>query len=146
MWRAAEKNGQFGAFVRLALLTGQRRAKLATMRWSDIDEDGVWTIPTEAREKGNPGSLALPPARADIIRAQPRSRATLRFPRPETRPADHGFLGIASAISATTCRKCRLGRCTIFAARRVADEPCWRAAGCCRAAARAYSTGHRGNL
>jgi integrase len=72
VWKAAEQNGQFGAFVRLALLLGPRRAKLATMRWSDIDEDGVWTIPTEAREKGTPGSLILPPLALDIIRAQPR--------------------------------------------------------------------------
>jgi integrase len=42
------------------------------MRWSDITEDGTWTIPTEPREKGNPGTLRLPPLAMKIIGAQPR--------------------------------------------------------------------------
>ena len=32
--------------VRMLLLTGQRREKVSTMRWSDI-EDGVWKIPPQ---------------------------------------------------------------------------------------------------
>ena len=60
MWKAAEANGTFGALVRLLLLTGQRRDKVASMRWEDIAIDGTWTIPVEAREKGNAGSLILP--------------------------------------------------------------------------------------
>lgn len=63
--------GTFGALVKVALLTGQRREKLATMRWQDI-EGGVWTLPTEAREKNNPGSLKLPRAVLDVIESQPR--------------------------------------------------------------------------
>ena len=54
MWKRAETNGSFGAFFRLLLLTGQRREKVAAMRWEDI-KDGVWTIPSEAREKGTAG-------------------------------------------------------------------------------------------
>ena len=73
IWRAAEADtGQFGAVVRLLLLTGQRVAKVASMRWSDISSEGVWTVPSEAREKGNAGLLPLPPMALDIIRAQPR--------------------------------------------------------------------------
>ena len=68
IWRV---EGQYGDFVRLALLTAQRREKLITLRWDDI-KDGVWTIRTEPREKGNPGKLALPQIALDIIRAQPR--------------------------------------------------------------------------
>ena len=37
-----------------------------------MSEDGVWTIPTAPREKGNPGKLRLPPAAMKIIAAQPR--------------------------------------------------------------------------
>ena len=36
VWRVAEANGTFGALVRLLLLTGQRREKVASMRWEDI--------------------------------------------------------------------------------------------------------------
>jgi integrase len=63
--------GQFGDYVRLLLLTAQRREKLITLRWDDI-KDGVWTIRTAPREKGNPGKLKLPPVAIEIIQRQPR--------------------------------------------------------------------------
>jgi integrase len=69
IWHA---QGQYGDFVRLALLTAQRREKLITLRWNDIQEGGTWVIRTEAREKGNPGRLKLPLAALAIIEAQPR--------------------------------------------------------------------------
>lgn len=72
VWRAAETAGTFGAFVMLLLLTGQRREKVTTMKWSDIAEDGTWTIATAKREKGNAAVLRLPRAAMKIIAAQPR--------------------------------------------------------------------------
>jgi integrase len=71
VWRAAEGAGNFGAIVRLALLTGQRREKIATMRWDDIVE-GDWVIRTAPREKGNGGRLQLVGTTLNIIEAQPR--------------------------------------------------------------------------
>ena len=72
VWLAAETAGTYGALVRILLLTAQRREKVLTMRWDDVDADGVWTIPAEAREKQNAGVISLPaPARA-IVAAQPR--------------------------------------------------------------------------
>jgi integrase len=71
IWRAAEANGPFGGFVRLLLLTAQRRAKVASMRWGDVSLDGEWTIPSEDREKGNAGSIMLPDVALAIIRNQP---------------------------------------------------------------------------
>jgi integrase len=56
----------------LLLLTAQRREKLTTLRWDDVDPQGVWTIRTEEREKGNAGTLQLPKLALDIIQAQPR--------------------------------------------------------------------------
>ena len=61
----------FTAILRLALLTAQRREKIASMRWSDVTLDGVWSIPVEARQKGTGGALPLPAAALDIVRAQP---------------------------------------------------------------------------
>lgn len=72
VWHAAGESGQFGALVRLLLLTAQRREKVLTLRWDDIDGNGVWTIRTEPREKGNPGALQLPQVALDIIAVQPR--------------------------------------------------------------------------
>ena len=71
VWHAAEAAGTFGALVRLLLLTAQRRDKVATIKWSDLSPDGVWTIATEKGEKGNPGSLKLAQPALDIICAQP---------------------------------------------------------------------------
>jgi integrase len=71
-WQAAEMSGPFGVLVKLLVLTAQRREKVVSMRWQDIAIDGTWKIPTEAREKGAPAGLVLPPMAVDIIRAQPR--------------------------------------------------------------------------
>jgi integrase len=72
VWRACEEaNDAFSRFVRLLLLTAQRRGALAHMRWADLD-DNIWRIPSEAREKGNAGDLRLPPMALEITRAQPR--------------------------------------------------------------------------
>jgi len=39
----------WGAFVRMLLLTGQRRGEVAAMRWEDVDlEEGVWSLSAEA--------------------------------------------------------------------------------------------------
>jgi integrase len=63
--------GQYGDFARLALLTAQRREKLITLRWSDI-QDSVWVIATAPREKGNAGKIKLPAVALEIIKRQPR--------------------------------------------------------------------------
>jgi integrase len=73
IWAAAESSGTFGALIRLLLISGQRRAKVETMKFADV-VDGVWTIATAEREKGNAGVLRLPPAALEIIKAQPRLR------------------------------------------------------------------------
>ena len=72
VWTAAEGSSTFGAMVRIALLTAQRREKVSTMRWADLSSDGEWTIPVEAREKGNAGTLRLHDLGLAIIRAVPR--------------------------------------------------------------------------
>jgi integrase len=71
LWTVAEANGQFGAFIRILLLTAQRRAKVAAMRWDHI-QGGTWAIPAAPREKSNAGDLALPAAAVDLITSQPR--------------------------------------------------------------------------
>ena len=71
IWREAESSATFGAIVRFALLTAQRRAKIVNMKFDAISEDGVWTIPKEPREKDSVGSVKLPPMALDIIRSQP---------------------------------------------------------------------------
>ena len=66
VWHACDELPTFGALVKFALLTAQRKEKIATLRWDDM-ADGVWAIRTEPREKGNAGRLRLPEAALDII-------------------------------------------------------------------------------
>jgi integrase len=73
IWKAAKADGTaFGALVRVALLTAQRRTKVVQMRWGDIAQDGEWTVPKLPREKDTIGTVVLPEAALTIIRAQPR--------------------------------------------------------------------------
>jgi integrase len=72
VWRAAESSGSFGAFIRVLLLTAQRRGAVLQMRFDAIDADGVWTIRAEPRAKGTAGMLKLPVQALAIIRAQPK--------------------------------------------------------------------------
>jgi len=70
VWKQAEACGTFGAFVRILLLTAQRRDTVAAMRWADVAVDGSWLIPSEDRAKGTGGELVLPPIALEIIKAQ----------------------------------------------------------------------------
>jgi integrase len=72
VWNASPVGDTFGDLVKLLLLTGQRLAKVAGMKWADVSEVGVWSLATEKREKGNAGELALPAMAIDIIRSRPR--------------------------------------------------------------------------
>jgi integrase len=71
VWKAAEANGVFGAFVRMSLLTGQRAGKLKHMKWEHIENE-IWHIPLEPREKGNAGDLVLPDMALTILAELPR--------------------------------------------------------------------------
>ncbi|MBR0852150.1 tyrosine-type recombinase/integrase [Bradyrhizobium diazoefficiens] len=71
VWKAAGQLGPYGSLVKLLLLTAQRRDKVVTMRWADIEED-VWTIPSEEREKGNAGKLRLPPLAMAVLESIPK--------------------------------------------------------------------------
>jgi integrase len=71
IWQAAGDAGSFGALVKMALLTGQRRAKLISMKWDDV-RDGCWHVPQEhIREKLAGGSLVLPKLALEILETQP---------------------------------------------------------------------------
>lgn len=70
IWSTAESGGNFGAIIRLALLTAQRREKVAGMAWADV-VDGEWNVPRLEREKGTGGPLILPPIALQIIGQQP---------------------------------------------------------------------------
>lgn len=71
LWKATDGLGTYGAIARVCLLTGQRRAKVTNLKWDDIDNDGVWTLGHEEREKPNCGLIKLASQVVAIIEAQP---------------------------------------------------------------------------
>lgn len=73
LFKVCDGLGVFGNLTKMLLLTAQRRAKVATMKWDDIS-DGVWTITTEDREKGNAERLKLPKRALAILDAQEKLR------------------------------------------------------------------------
>ncbi|WP_198046056.1 tyrosine-type recombinase/integrase [Novosphingobium aquimarinum] len=70
-WQACETLETFGAFCQLLLLTLQRREKLRLMHRDYVTSDGLWTIPTEDREKGNAEHVRLSGMAMQIVRNQP---------------------------------------------------------------------------
>ena len=62
---AAETPDPYGAFFRLLLLTGQRKAEVAEMRWREIDfKAKLWTIPPERFKSG---AMHLVPLSEDAL-------------------------------------------------------------------------------
>ena len=110
MWTAADKQGVFGALIKMLLLTGQRREKVATMRWQDVSVDGVWTIPAEAREKGNARELVLPEAALQVIRSRPRLETNPYIFAGRTTTGETDATGWSRATEATANRMLELAR------------------------------------
>lgn len=70
IWNEAGTSGTFGAIVRFALATAQRREKVMTLRWDAVSVDGVWDVPSEERQKGTGGDLQLSALALGVIRGQ----------------------------------------------------------------------------
>lgn len=63
----------FGPFIRLLLVTGQRRAEVARMRWQDLDLAArVWTLPPEMTKAARTHEVPLSELALEILGAVPR--------------------------------------------------------------------------
>lgn len=82
IWRAANGSGAFDSIVRMLILTGQRRGEVASMAWSELDEDlAVWTIPASRAKNGVAHAVPLSPQAQTFLRALTRrDRGGLVFP------------------------------------------------------------------
>jgi len=74
LWTAADQIGHpFGPFVKLLLLTGQRRSEVAGISWSEIDADKrIWTLPGERTKNGQTHTVPLSPQAWAIIESASR--------------------------------------------------------------------------
>jgi integrase len=73
VWEAADALEPVPAgFIKLLILTGQRRSEVAEMRWAEIDlEKRVWTLPKERAKNGIEHTIPLPDQAIDILKALP---------------------------------------------------------------------------
>ena len=73
IWEAAGTLGYpFGLFFKLLALTLQRREEVAGMRWSEIDDLSVWTIPGSRMKNGKSHDVHLSESAREILREIPR--------------------------------------------------------------------------
>ena len=73
-WCSAEQEGTpFAQFVKLLILTGQRRGEVAGMRWSEVDfERGIWTIPAKRAKNASVHAVPLAPLALATLKSMPR--------------------------------------------------------------------------
>jgi integrase len=68
LWRLSDAMGPFGVFIKILVLTGQRRRKVEELEWRDLNlANGVWTIRRSDGEKGTPARLVLPPLARGLL-------------------------------------------------------------------------------
>ncbi|GAB2178715.1 tyrosine-type recombinase/integrase [Dongia sp. agr-C8] len=72
IWQAADPEGfPFGPFIKLLILTGQRRNEVAGMGWSEID-GSTWTIPKERAKNGLEHIVHLTPLALRVLAECPQ--------------------------------------------------------------------------
>jgi integrase len=60
LWKAADAADEFGAIVKLLMLTGQRREEVAGMMWSEVyQERGLWVLPGSRTKNGKQHEVPL---------------------------------------------------------------------------------------
>lgn len=74
LWEACDAEGYpFGDCMKLLILSGQRRAEVAEMRWSEIDfEKRLWTLPSQRAKNGRQHTVPITDAMLEVLRGVPR--------------------------------------------------------------------------
>jgi integrase len=71
VWRATGDDA-YGKIVQLLILTGARRGEIGGLRWTELGQDGTWTLPGKRAKNKHALTLPLPPAVWTIIDSVPR--------------------------------------------------------------------------
>jgi len=93
VWQAGGDIGYpYGSLVRLLILTAQRRAEVANLRWADIDRaESLWTQPREMTKADRTHRVPLSPAAMILIDSIPDLGSPILFPATRLRsPARAG--------------------------------------------------------
>jgi integrase len=78
VWNACGDD-DFGRILRLLILLGNRRQEVGGMRWSELDDDGNWSLPAPRAKNDRALTVALPPTALAIIKAVPRTNRDQLF-------------------------------------------------------------------
>jgi integrase len=82
IWQALDDD-QYGAIVKLLILTGLRRGEIGGLRWSETDlETNRITLPAARTKNGRPHVVSMSPSIRALLEAQPRRN------EPDGRPRD----------------------------------------------------------
>ena len=69
-WQLAG-DGEYGAIIRLLILTGQRREEVGGMLWSEFRlQDGLWSIGAERTKNGKPHDVPLSSLALEILQGK----------------------------------------------------------------------------
>tara|TARA_R110002124_G_scaffold282148_1_gene457067 strand:+ start:634 stop:1833 length:1200 start_codon:yes stop_codon:yes gene_type:complete len=74
LWAVCVDEGYpFGDCMKLLMLSGQRRAEVAEMRWSELDlEKRLWTLPSSRAKNGKQHTVPITDAMLEVLRKTPR--------------------------------------------------------------------------
>jgi integrase len=73
LWRALEEMPDPGrTFVKVLMLTAARRDEIRGMRWSEVDDQGVWLLPASRNKGGRDFELGLSRQVLDLLAGLPR--------------------------------------------------------------------------
>jgi integrase len=76
IWRACDELGTtLAGFVRVLMLTLQRRSEVASMQWTELDnlaDPAVWTLPGDRAKNGRAHVIHLSDPVREIVRAMPK--------------------------------------------------------------------------
>ena len=82
----------FSPFVKLLLLTAQRRSEVIGMRWSELNFlERVWTIPAERNKKGREHAVPLSATAMTILLSLPKVHPIYVFPSSRGDRSASGF-------------------------------------------------------
>ena len=70
IWPVLGELGNYGALVRMLLLTAQRHNEVARMSHEEIGEEGIWTIPAKRYKTKRANFVPLSNAALAVVRAQ----------------------------------------------------------------------------
>ena len=74
IWAACDAEGYpFGDCTKMLILSGQRRAEVAEMRWSELDlEKRTWILPSQRAKNGRQHTVPITDAMLEALRSVPR--------------------------------------------------------------------------